>query len=661
MNKDSKILILGHKGLVGYSVLEKLQKENYTNISVPKERIDLTNQLDTLAYINAVRPEYLFLCAAKVGGIHANNTYRAEFIYQNIMIEANVIHSCHMAGVEKLLYLGSSCIYPRNCPQPIKEKYLLTSELEKTNEPYAIAKIAGLKMVENYNNQYGYKWISVMPTNLYGSKCFSEDTDILTIDGIKNIKDIKIGDSVYTLNKNTLEVEIEKIVDTQKTLANEFYNFKTTNCDFRVTPEHKILFKSRIEYPFIKREAKDFKNKIGRNGSFILAKHNPIKKGKLFNFNLLKYKDEHNIIRKYDNFMKDGKHSRMKYYPTKYNLSDLCKFIGWYVSEGSIVDNMKTKYTKLDCGQIRISQNKNHNLQYYNEIDELLKSMGVNYGKDNFAFYFTSRAIKKFIRNEIGVGSVNKHIPKFIFNLPIKYRQYVFQTMMKGDGNKSGLRFTTKSDSLKNDFIHLCFTLGINLGKIYNDGCWRITIIGNTERNLAVKYKNISIDMVNEYSYCVTTENNHNIYAGRNNQFNWIGQCDNYDLETSHVLPAMLRKFHNAKKDHMTVVLWGTGLVKREFLHIDDLSDALVFLMNNYDDNMPINVGSGEDITLRDLSEKVMNVVGYTGHIAWDSEKPDGTPRKLLDVSKLTNLGWSAKIGLDEGLRMTYEQCQSIF
>jgi GDP-L-fucose synthase len=169
MNKDSKIYMAGHRGLVGSAILRKLETDGYTNIVVrTSKELDLRRQSDVEAFFAQERPEYIFLAAAKVGGILANNTYKAEFIYDNIMIAANVINAAHRFSVKKLLNLGSSCIYPKFAPQPLKEEYLLTGALEPTNEPYAIAKIAAIKLCRYYNERYGTNFISVMPTNLYG-------------------------------------------------------------------------------------------------------------------------------------------------------------------------------------------------------------------------------------------------------------------------------------------------------------------------------------------------------------------------------------------------------------------------------------------------------------------------------------------------------------
>jgi GDP-L-fucose synthase len=169
MNKHAKIYIAGHRGMVGSAIVRRLRSAGYANlITRTRAELDLAQQAHVVKFFEEERPDYVFMAAAKVGGIQANNTLRAEFIYQNLVIEANMTHAAWVAGVERMLFLGSSCIYPRECPQPIKEDYLLTGPLEETNEPYAIAKIAGIKLCENYNRQYGTQYVSAMPTNLYG-------------------------------------------------------------------------------------------------------------------------------------------------------------------------------------------------------------------------------------------------------------------------------------------------------------------------------------------------------------------------------------------------------------------------------------------------------------------------------------------------------------
>jgi GDP-L-fucose synthase len=302
MKKNSKIYIAGHRGMVGSAIYRRLKKEGFENfVFRTSDELDLRDQKAVADFFEKEKPEYVFLAAAKVGGILANNTYRAEFLYDNLMIQSNVIENSYRQGVKKLLFLGSSCIYPKLASQPLKEEYLLTGLLEHTNEPYAIAKIAGIKMCDAYRSQYGCSFISVMPTNLYGPN-------------------------------------------------------------------------------------------------------------------------------------------------------------------------------------------------------------------------------------------------------------------------------------------------------------------------------------------------------------------DNYDLNTSHVLPALLRKFHEAKTQNQPeVIVWGSGTPRREFLHADDMADACVFLMKNYNEEGLINIGVGEDLSIKELAEIIKDIVGYKGNIVFDASKPDGTPRKLMDISKLISLGWKASIPLPEGIGKVYK------
>ncbi|WP_315860424.1 GDP-L-fucose synthase [Rhizobium leguminosarum] len=169
LDKSAKIYVAGHRGMVGSAIVRGLEASGYANVLTRTHaELDLTSQVDVRSFLAAEKPDFIFMAAAKVGGIQANNTYRADFLYQNLMIEANIVDAAHRAGVERMLFLGSSCIYPRDCPQPISEDYLLTGPLEQTNEPYSIAKIAGIKLCENYNRQFDTRYYSAMPTNLYG-------------------------------------------------------------------------------------------------------------------------------------------------------------------------------------------------------------------------------------------------------------------------------------------------------------------------------------------------------------------------------------------------------------------------------------------------------------------------------------------------------------
>ena len=169
ISKNSKIFVAGHRGLVGSAIIRRLKAKGYKNIiTVTKKKLNLTNQLNTFNFLKKNKPKFIFICSAKVGGILANNTFKGEFIYDNLQIQNNLIHGAYLSKINNLIFLGSSCVYPRNCKQPIKEKYLLNGKLEKTNEPYAIAKIAGIKLCESYNYQYGTNYLCLMPTNTFG-------------------------------------------------------------------------------------------------------------------------------------------------------------------------------------------------------------------------------------------------------------------------------------------------------------------------------------------------------------------------------------------------------------------------------------------------------------------------------------------------------------
>jgi len=339
MELDSKIYVAGHRGLVGSAIHRKLKEEGYTNIiGRTHKELDLERQEQVESFFQEQRPEYVFLAAAKVGGIWANNSFPAEFIYSNVMVQTNVIRSAHLTGVRKLLFLGSSCIYPKHCPQPMKEEYLLTGPLEPTNEPYAVAKIAGIKTCQSYNRQYGTNYISVMPTNLYG--------------------------------------------------PNDNFDLETSH----VIPA--LIRKFHLA-------------KLAANGDW-------------------------------EGIQKDEAHY------------------------GPIPDEIRT-----------------------------------------------------------------------------------------------GLGLTPQTSNLK--------------------------------------------------------------------------------------------------RQSPQVVLWGSGKPCREFLYVDDLADACIFLINHYDETDIINIGCGEEISIAELALLVKKVVGYIGDIEYDTEKPDGTPLKRLDVGKLRSLGWKPRLSLEEGIRITYE------
>jgi GDP-L-fucose synthase len=403
MEKSSKIFVAGGTGMVGSAIIRRLLSLGYTSIisnyykrkyvvsnlqpltsSVTFVQLDLEHQADVEAFFKQERPKYVFLAAAKVGGIYANNTYPADFIYNNLMIQTCILHSAYLYDVKKLLFLGSSCIYPKLAPQPIKEEYLLSGPLEPTNEPYAVAKIAGIKMCQAYNRQYGTNFISVMPTNLYGP-----------------------NDNYDLMDSHVLPALIRK-------------------------------------------------------------------------FHLAKLLSES----KFDEIIKD--------------------------------------------------------FQIYGNMPECL--LPTTYYSSNPDHLLPT-----------AYSLVLGHLSKF---------------GLKGGGSlNSNLSPQSSSDSLSASDLH-------------------------------------------------------------------------------------------PFASNVIVELWGSGNAYREFLHVDDLADACVFLMENYDCKDIgefVNIGSGMDLKVRELADIIKTTVGYEGEIKWDKTKPDGTPRKLLDVSRMTNFGWKSNVPLEQGIKKTYQ------
>jgi nucleoside-diphosphate-sugar epimerase len=665
MEKESKIYVAGHRGLVGSAIVRYLKSNGYTNVIAKTHgELDLINQDSVDSFFSTERPEYVFLCAAKVGGIVGNSTYPADFGYENMMIQNNVMEASKNHGVKKLLFLGSSCIYPKYAPQPIQEESILTGKLEETNIAYAIAKIAGVIMCDKYNEQYGTNFISCMPTNLYGM-CFSGDTYVLTPKGIKNIKDFKIGDLVYSLNPETDEVEITEVEACQQLTTNKFINFRGRGIDFRLTEDHNLWYQTYPKRTKIKRQAKEFEKYIGKRFGQVTFLHN--KKPRIVSndyntMDISSYLDRDPIVYKTEKRARDHKHSRSKKIPYTFLMQDFVELLGWYISEGSVVVTDISKggvqsTEGLETSQIRIAQKKK---RFVKEIKDLLLRMGLPVQYDGSAFYFSSRFFLNYIRDNIGLGSFSKKIPDFVFNLdfPTIYREALLSSLMKGDGNSDEYRYSTSSDTLRDQVIHLSFLCGKKTGVVYKDDkeCNRIHFRKKRPNN-TLKYKDISTEEVdNEKVYCITAKKNHIIYAGRNNKFNWVGQCDNYHPDNSHVIPGMIRRFHEAKVNNdPKVVVWGTGNPRREFLFSEDLAEACVFLMNSYDGPGTINVGSGQEVSIAYLAKLIKDTVDYDGDIEFDTSKPDGTPRKLLDSSKITNLGWKPDTRLDIGLEVAYE------
>jgi len=654
--KYPKVLVTGAGGFVGKNLVPYMKNLGYEPISWSKKTYNLCRENhaeDLFTVAKAAGAKACIHLAANCGGIGLNQKKPADLFHDNMQMGMNVIINAARCGM-KVVNLSTICAYPCVPPRiPFMEEDLWMGYPEPTNAPYAIAKKAVMVMGNAYRQQYGLNFVTLMPTNVYGP-CFSTDTEVMTVAGLKNIKDIKIDEEVYTLNPDTHEVEITKVIATQHNKTNEWINFNAASVDFKVTPDHKIYYKTNTN--FQKREARYFKKYIGKQyGQINLATHNETKFDENYPefISLENYIDENHLVNNIDKTVRDYNHSHSKAFPFIYNPGDFCEFLGWLISEGSLEDTH---------GQIRISQSMSANLYNVYRIGNLLVRMGIEHGYDGKAFYFTSRLIGKYIKNNIGQGSENKKIPSFILekSFPNELRKRIFDSLMAGDGNKNGRRYTTKSNKLKDDFVHLAFLLGIKTNvNLDESNCWRISL--SNERNLVtVKSAGISSNNVeNEDSYCITTEKNHIIYAGRNGTLNWIGQCDHFNETTSHVIPALITKFQRAIDNGDDVVkCWGTGTPTREFLYVEDLCNAIVRALEYYDKPDPVNISGGDDgeVSIKDLTHYISKYMNYNGDVIWDDTRADGQPRRKLDGGKaMKYFGYASKVWFEDGLKKTIQ------
>ena len=637
-----KILLTG-LGFLGRYVYNRLLDKNPPSLIYLSSGFDLRD-LEVCKRLVQDKDIVIHL-AGKVGGIGFNQQHAGQAFYDNAAMSLNMLEASRLAGVKKFVGIGSVCEYPKNAPIPLKEEDLWNGYPEETNAPYGLAKRMMLAQSQAYRQEYGLNAIHLLLANLYGP-CFSKDTYVMTKDGIKNIKDIFIGEIVFTLNPKTFEIEESKIISTQQVLTHEIFSFKNRSVDFRVTPDHKIFY--RTSAGFVKRRADYFRTRAGKKyGQITFAFHNPKRNGVYSKYiDLSKYTDNNHIHLpngKIKDFSGSAGNSS-KPFPLKYKTEDFAKFIGWYVSEGSIAKTSNKSF------QIRITQLNN---KYRPEIENLLRSMDIPFGKDHRAFYFTSRLWQRFIEKNIGKGAEYKRIPKFLFEWHPNLLKLTFDSLMKGDGSKDGRKYTTKSQQLMFDFLYLAFLCGINVGSVYFDNvCWRISM-RNYKKNISIKYNDIGIEKTNEKVYCITTDKNHIIYAGRNLKFNWVGQCDNFDPVSSHVIPALILKVAEAKKRNLDFIeVWGTGEATREFLYVEDAAEAIVMMTENYNEPEPLNIGTGKEISIKKLVEMICRLMDYKGIIMWDYSKPDGQPRRGLDVSKAE---FKAKTNLEDGLKKTID------
>ncbi len=649
-----KILITGGTGLIGKNLTEELIKTDHEIVSIGSADYDLTNLSATNDLLWRVKPDILIHLAAQVGGIQANIRGKYQFYLRNTQINTNVVDAAYRYGVKRIIAAGTGCAYPsRLVGDVLHEDDFLDGVPEETNDSYAYSKRNMLVHLRALKEQYGVGYVYMIPANIYGP-CFSDDTQVLTQSGFKNIKDFKKGDKIYTLNPETHEVEITKVTMTQKYHTDELFKFKSKSVDFLVSPEHKIYGRTSTDFQL--KPAEWFRKRIGRPyGMIRLARHKVYNKTSNASsypeeFSMHPFIDSDHIVK--DNKVRDYTHPHSKPFPIQYKSEDMIEFMGWFITEGCITQSFPKYRTH---GQIIISQDIQANPEYYNQIVNLLTRMGIPFGHSKFGCFFTSRLFSNFITQEIGNGSGVKHLPKFVFDdaFPMAWRKLLFDTLMKGDGHKHGRRYSTKSETLKDDMLHLCFLLGHRAQARFYDQCWRVNIqTGN--RNPSVKYKDISIRKTDADVFCITTQKNHIVYAGRNGTFNWIGQCDNFNPEECHVVPGLISRFHRAKVDRANSIdIWGTGEAARDFLYIDDCVEAIKMLLETESVEGVFNIASGKSVTIRRLVSVIKEQIGFHGGIIYDLSRPDGQKIRIMDTHKMEDLGWKPRTSLEVGIEKT--------
>lgn len=648
-----KVLVTGGNGFIGRHVVQMLNGLGARTVTFDSKVWDLRKQFHTNFLFTCYEDvDLVFHLAANVGGIGITSATPGQTFYDNMLMGLNVIEQARLRNL-KTVYAGSVCSYPEHTAVPFNEKNLWNGEPELSNRSYGLAKRAVGEMLDAYHRQYNLPSAYVLLGNTYGP-CFSGDTSVLTVSGVKCVKDIEVGDLVYTLNPDTHEVEIESVVALQRNSTSEFFNFNAEGVDFRVTPDHQMYYRTTTGYQ--KRPAEFFRSRLGREfGQIQMAHHHVIRGGDDLDqiFSLENYVDDKHI--RVGSLVKDTARSR-KVFPLRYSMQDWVEFLGWFISEGSLSTKPNGKQ-----GQVVISQHRGVNPDKWQEIYDLLTRMSIPFCFTDRGFFFTSRLFSNYLSFSVGNGSDNKRLPQFVldYNFPSYFRERLFYTMCRGDGTvrpNGEYRYTTKSIRLRDDFIHLCFLLGKKTSYHYSTGAWRVTTLQCPERT--VKYSGISLERVgNEETFCFTVSRNHLVYAGRGGKLNWVGQCDNFDPDTSHVIPALIRKFVTAKATGAeSVTVWGTGKVSRDFMFVTDAARALIVAGVRMEKPTPVNIGSGGEVFIDWLVKQISLYVGYRGEIIYDFSKPDGARRRQLriDVAR-KQMGWQPTVSVDVGLQATLE------
>jgi len=550
------------------------------------------------------------------------------------------------------------------------------------------SKLMGEMALNAYHREYGLKASSVRIFT-----CFHPDTRVLTPEGLRVISEFQIGDEVYTLNPETHEIEVSRVLATQKIpFLGKIVRIQHESVDWTVTPDHRMYYHPYRRRKCEFREASELLRKTGYQR--MTAFHKPYSNGLHPSLiSLWPYVDENHIVvvtpqnpayvalarlqelgherRPWTNkvLMKKAEvgdpvafeekyHCRVtvrdhltgcKEMPFRFPTEAFIQLLGWYITEGSV---RRKRYA-----QISISQSARVHSDHRSEIVRVLISMGIPYSEGKRDISFSSRMLRNFIEKEVGMGSAEKRIPDLIFDLDLSYRRLFFDTLMKGDGDISGRRYTTKSPKLAEDFQHLAFLNGVNIGSVRKDdnGHFRISI--RPGKHSSIKSKHVSQVNYDGLVYCVTTDKNHIIYAG-GRSLNWIGQCYGERENETHAIIALIAK----TLAHMDPFeIWGTGDQDRNFTYVGDIVDAMLLAAEKIEDASPVNAGRADRITLNQAAETVFKLVDWrpqkTSH---DLSKPVGVASRAADLTRAKKLlGWQPKVSYEDGFKRTIDWYRS--
>lgn len=658
----ARVLVTGGTGFLGKYVMAALASQGAKAIPISKRLgFDLRNEGEFKGALLIEKPDIVVHLAATVGGIGANMANPAVFFRDNMQMGMNVIDGCAQAAC-KLIFISTVCAYPKDCPTPFREEDIWNGYPEETNAPYGIAKKAGHVMCEAYRKQYGLQYGYLIPANLYGP-CFTGDTEVLTPNGVKNIKELSVGDPVFTLDPKTHRARVSKVIATQRSKARELFSFENSSVSFQVTPDHKMYYRTSTGY--VKRNAEWFRGRAGKEyGQMCFAWHGGFDQEKEVYPQCISLRDcidEHHVVDESSGTVRDFLHSHSHPTPFVFEPKAFMEFLGWYISEGSVQETVFSS-EGIPRGQISISQCIKANRENHLRIGLNLSALGLQSGSDNDRHYISSRLLSNFIRKEVGLRSENVRIPSFVFSptFPNDLRRELFESLMRGDGDDDGGRYSTRSLVLANQVNLLCFLLGRKSHVASDeDGYMHRVYIRTVKESAAIKYKDISVMKFDEEQdvYCVTVERDHLIYAGRDGKLNWIGQCDNFDEKSSHVIPAMIKRFADAvESEAPEVTCWGTGKATRSFLFAADAAKAIAIACAELDSDKIVNLPGSEEISMKKLAETVAKILKYKGRLNWDSTRPDGQPKRLVDGTRARQmLGWAPETALHDGLEQTID------